>query len=308
MHFIRLCFVPLAMVFLLANGTALANQPDTGSTVALPKSGLVVIAYPSKGLTIAEPGPSLEQEWIRMHWMSGLGGVAPWVADAFWSDGKRGKQRKAMRDALADFDHDRFDQRVLQIIRCQIPADRVQSEAPVREWQYFGSSSARNLGSFTPGSVLVLQANVGFNPQLDELRFRIEELHVRFSHRAKSLSELKRLPKAEAEEHRPDVTVVNVHEYRYRIGAGGVDYSIVNGKDSLEAQFADGHGPSPTELRITNTLSVEPDRYGYNQMGAIWAADQSALLREQVELGLQVLEASMRRAGGLGCNRDASVP
>lgn len=307
MHTFRLFFGFLMAGWGLTFNPALAQTSDLLPEPPLPKSGLVVIAYQAKGLSISDPASTPEQDWIRMHWMSLGGGAAPWVAYAVSGDRKRSKQRKAMRAALDGFDHDALDQRLLNLVRCQIPKARVLPDAPVREWAFFGSSSARHLGAYTPGSVLVLQINAEFNPQLDELRFRVDELHFRFFHRAKSAAELKRLPKDEAAKHKPEVTVVNVHEYRYRIGAGGVNYSVVNGKDSLEAQFADGHGPSPTELRVAQTVSVKPDKYGYHQMGAIWAADGGALLHEQVEAGLQVLEASLHRAGGLGCVADGNT-
>lgn len=298
---IRLKVGCLLIGFMSIAGAALGATPIDLTSPAVSRSGFVVLAYRPKGLVVQRPARTPEQDWILANAAMFGGGVAPYIADAFWGARKRSKQLKAIKGIFDGFDHDRFDDRLLSLMRCHVPADRVVTDAPIRRMDFFGKSSSRFLDAHTPGSVLVLQANVEMNPQVDELRFRIDEIVFRFPYRAKSPQELRRMNRAKAAEHRPQVAVINVHEYRYRIGAGGVDYSVVDGRDTLEAQFADGHGPSDTEFRVASGITGEPEYPDTRRMSQIWRADNRALLEEQVDIGLKVLEQSLKKAGGQGC-------
>ena len=69
------------------------------------------------------------------------------------------------------------------------------------------------------------------------------------------------------EDHRPTITRLNTHEYRFR--------------------------PQLEEAKLTEKMRKKPY---FKKMGTVWSADGSKLLLEQIELGFDALEASMAAA------------
>ncbi len=227
---------------------------------------LAVVVYDPQGLAVTPPAYAGTGLYYNPA-MAG-GGLAAQAAGQALSVALETKRRGwALGPEWKALDHDALDDRLQAIVHQHINRAHLDKKAKIKDMKFFGLSKAGYLQRFTPGTVLVYEARMGFSPELEEIFFQVEESIWDFRFRAKSKRELKRIPDSQVQDHQPTITRLNTHDYRFR--------------------------PVLDEAKLTEKMRKKPY---FKKIGKVWQADGSKLLLEQIELGFDAIEASMAAA------------
>jgi hypothetical protein len=212
--------------------------------------------------------------------------MPPSAASAIGSEIHEAIEMKRRKNALGPYwdslDQDALDERLMEIMRCHRPRQLLTEDATVKDMKFFGAAKAGYLAKYTPGNVVVVEAMMGFSPELDMIRVRVDESIWRYPFRAKSKRDLKRLGKDRAAAHEPVVTTVATHLYEYQMRP-----PPPAGSSSVLLPDA----PAP----------ADPEPY-FKRMGALWRANDSAALKEHLEKAFTFVADSMRQRNGSDCD------
>lgn len=223
--------------------------------------------------------PQAQSQWLRNRpynagGMAGQIGVE--IADAL----ELKRRNKAMGPYWDSLDQDLLDERLMRIMRCHVPSELLAERATIRDMTFFGPAKAGYLRTYTPGNVIVLQAMMGLSPELDQLRVRVEESIWQYPSRALSKRDLKRIGKEKAARYEPTIIVQAVHSYHFDV-------------------------PKPVPVGIGVLAEpIEPVAavpLDYREAGQIWQANDSALLKEQIEKAFVHVATSLRARNGSTC-------
>lgn len=230
---------------------------------------LAVVAYDPQGVVVTVPNANVDSSIYYNPTLNGgaVGAVMIVAAEAIADAIQVSRRNRALGPEWKAMDQDELGERLQKILQQHIDQRNLAEGAKIKDMKFFGLSKAGFLQRYTPGTVVVYEAWMGFTPDLDQLTFAVTESLWDFKFRAKSRRELRRIPKDQVQAHRPVITVLNSHLYTFSPTLVSEDL--------------------PEKLR---------KKARFKQYGYVWRTDGSKLLKEQLEAGFDHIEASMAEA------------